>query len=650
MANLTETARRIIEGKKPAVITEGDKDEKKNFFKKKFDKDDGDKDDKDKDSGDSGDKDDGKDNDKGSKLAKCKKLVAADKDVKEGELDETKNMDKAVGKLKKIYNSKKKINAYEDETKKEKDLKEVDMNNSPDRDAKAMKAFISQWKQLLKMDIGDQVAKQVDGEEIVGVIKDFVGYDDGQVTDVVIEWDAKNEDGSKVEEIIPVEEIEVFEEDAKADYKAKFSHDRKIETNKKNREHGMKKESEEDEKLIDDEDEEILDEKGDYKSILKAIKKHNKGTHVIKKIKKESVDALTLLNQKKEMKNLNEDPTAAQDSLHPNTHPANDAKSGHDGPSRLALISKMIGATYAMSDDECVSWLTKSLATIGHEADKAPGSETNKATLKTYKPDVVVTGEDVAALFDGEELSEEFKTKTSALFEAAVSAKMMIVEDKIEKVFAEVLQEQMDENDKTLLETVKELDGKVESYLDYVAAEWMTENEIAVESALRSDMTASFMKGLKDLFTEHYLDIPEEKVDVLEQLSERNSELEAKLDTLITEKHKLEGSIKEAVADELFLETANGLAASQVEKFRVLAEDVEYTGDDAKFKEKLTFIREAHFKMGGGSKKVKVSLEDSYDESNLKDLHEDVSPEMLPYVRAISRHVPRHIEPKKATG
>jgi hypothetical protein len=640
MVNLTEAAKQVLQGK--PVITEGEDIAEKADFFKKFEKNGKDKDDSDKDSKDSGDKGDDKDDDKGSKLKKCKKLVDADKDVKEDEVNEIskktigryikganrsnaennakawdkdepfKNRMKAFHKVGKRSTNLNK--AVDKMTKEEKDLNEVDTNNNPDRDAKEMKKFISQWKQLLKMDIGDTVAKGTEDGEITGVITDFVGYDDGEITDVVIEWDTKNEDGSKVEEIIPVKDIEVIKEDAKSDYKAKASHDRKVETNKKNREHGLKKE-----------EEDLVEEKLDASKLLAKKKKDMKES------------------------NITEDETAAQDSLHPNTHPANDPKSGHDGPSRLALLTKMIGATHTMSDDECVAWLTKSLATIGHEADRDPSSaESNKATLKTYKPDVVVTGEDVAALFDGEELSEEFKMKTSVLFEAAVAAKMLVVENELHNAGALVLQEQMDENEEVLATTITELNEKVEAYLDYVSAQWMEENEIAVESAIRSEMTASFMKGLKDLFTEHYIDIPEDAVDIVEELSAKNDELESKLDSLIAEKHKLEGSIKEAFADELFLESSKGLATSQIEKFRVLAEDVEYTGDDKKYQEKLAFIREAHFKLGGTSKKVKVSLEDSFDAP--EDLNEDVSPEMLPFVKAISRHVPRQIDPKKASG
>lgn len=635
MANLTDTARSVIEGKKKPVVIKEDEKKKFDFFKKGADKDE----DKKSDSKDDKDEDEG---DKKSKMDKCKKLLGKkgdDKDVKEENIQEVrkeknpedkekKSEDKRWPKTPGMAKTIKKFIKSDPGFKKEEEFSEVDTNNNPDRGAKAMKKFKGQWKRLLKMDIGDEVSKGTDAGEITGVITDFMGYDDGEVTDVVIEWGHKNEDGTPpVEEIIPVTDVEILDEDAHADYKAKSSHDRKVLTNKKNREHGMKKE---DEMLHEHGVEEVLlDKKSEMASPSFARK--------------------LLDEKKKDMNIIDEDKTAAQDSLHPYANPTNDPKAPHEGGARLALISKMIGASNAMSDDECVAWLTKSLATIGHEADKVPNAaETNRATLKTFKPDVVVTGEDVAALFDGQELSEEFKTKTSVLFEAAVAAKAMLVEEKIEAAFAEVLQNQMKENEKTLTEVTTELNEKVEMYLDYVASHWLEENEIAVESALRTEMTTSFIKGLKDLFVEHYVDIPEEAVDVVEELALKNTALEVRLDALITEKHKMETSIKEAVADELFLETANGLAASQVEKFRVLAEDVEYTGNDEKYKEKLTFIREAHFKFGGGSKKARVNLEDSFQAPEV--LNENVSPEMLPYVQAISRHIPRHIDLKKDIG
>lgn len=391
------------------------------------------------------------------------------------------------------------------------------------------------------LNIGDIIVLETNNGNLEVTLKDFIGYDDGEITDLVVEFE---DEGELKEEIISLDEL------------SERTHPK------------------------DDED-------------------------------------------------LNE--TEAQDSLKPNSHPVNDPKS------RVGYITTMIGAMHTMTDDELCALHDKAIGQIGHEADLNPTTaEANKASIKP-KSSPLVTREDVISLFDGQDLSEDFKDKTTILFEAAVKARMLTEEKRMTDEFAASLNEEIEKQEEILSEIVIDLNEKVETYLDYVAAKWLEENEVAIESAIRNEMTADFMKGLKDLFMEHYIDIPENSVDALEELANKNAELEQKLDEIITENAELKNNINEATADELFLEVADGLALSQAEKFRALSEDVTYTGDDDKYKEKLKLIREAHFK--NNNKKPEAKLEDTFEAP--ESLIENVNPEMKPYVHALNKMGPK---------
>jgi predicted nuclease with TOPRIM domain len=179
-----------------------------------------------------------------------------------------------------------------------------------------------------------------------------------------------------------------------------------------------------------------------------------------------------------------------------------------------------------------------------------------------------------------------------------------------------------------------------------VATKWLEENEVAVESAIRNELASNFMEGLRDLFLENYIDIPEDAVDVVTELSAENKALEDKLNEAIAEIASLKQDITEATAEELFAEVATGLPASQVEKFRILSEGVEFLGDGDKYQEKLATIKTAHFK--NETKRVPtVRFEDSFDERNMETLNENLDPQMKGYVGALSRYKPRQVEVKK---
>ena len=204
--------------------------------------------------------------------------------------------------------------------------------------------------------------------------------------------------------------------------------------------------------------------------------------------------------------------------------------------------------------------------------------------------------EDVDALVQGEELSEDFKKKAATIFEAAVKSK---IRPEVERIEEEKTQEVADE-----METFKtELAEKVDGYLDYVVGEWMKENELAIERGLKGEIAEDFITGLKSLFEEHYIDVPDEKYDILESQAQKIEELESKLNETmnkLTEKKQSEDSL---VREATIKEVSSDLAETQVEKFASLVEDVEFT-DKESFEEKLNTLKENYFPKSVPSNKL----------------------------------------------
>jgi len=196
--------------------------------------------------------------------------------------------------------------------------------------------------------------------------------------------------------------------------------------------------------------------------------------------------------------------------------------------------------------------------------------------------------EDVAALVNGEELSEEFKAKASTIFEAAVKSK-------ISKIRKQIREESKKEQDERIESMQEEMTENMDKYLSYATKEWMEENKLSVETGVRNEVTESFITGLKKLFEEHYIDVPEEKEDVFESLVIETKELEEKLDAQ-TEKHM--DTVKELntyKAASVFKTVSEGMVDTDVEKFKELVEDVDYDADE-QYAEKLNTIKNSYFK------------------------------------------------------
>ena len=195
--------------------------------------------------------------------------------------------------------------------------------------------------------------------------------------------------------------------------------------------------------------------------------------------------------------------------------------------------------------------------------------------------------EDVNALIAGEELSEEFKEKTKTIFEAAVKAKLAEETKKIEESFEARLSEQVD--------TVKtELAEKMDKFLNYVAEEWKKENELEIHNGIKLEMYGSFMDGMKKLFEENYVSIPEEKYDVLDEMTNKLDEMEEKLNEQIDKNVSLNGVINSRTRESIISEVSKGLAQTQAEKLASLAESVEFESEES-FKEKLATLKENYF-------------------------------------------------------
>ena len=203
--------------------------------------------------------------------------------------------------------------------------------------------------------------------------------------------------------------------------------------------------------------------------------------------------------------------------------------------------------------------------------------------------------EDVEALLAGEELSEDFQEKARTIFETAIKAKVAEVQEELKAQYESTLEEEVS--------TIKEeLTDRVDAYLEYVAEEWMTENQLAVESGIKAEMTESFLTGMKGLFEEHYVNIPEEKYDVLSTMVEKLDEMEDKLNEQIKSNIALNQRLAESVADVIFSDVCEGLALSQKEKLASLAENVEFDSEDT-YREKLVTLRKSYFPENAGSQR-----------------------------------------------
>ena len=251
-------------------------------------------------------------------------------------------------------------------------------------------------------------------------------------------------------------------------------------------------------------------------------------------------------------------------------------------------------------------------------------AESVKISIDQTIDELDVSG-DVEALVQGEELSEEFKTKAATIFETAIKSK---VRSELEKI-----QEENDKQMKELAETsMTSMVEKVDEYLNYVVEQWMSENELAIERGLKGEIAEDFISGLKGLFEDHYIDVPDEKYDILEANLSKIEELEDKLNKQMEENVQLKKAKGELVKESLIANIADGMTDTETEKFQSLVDDVEFSDEDS-YTEKLQTIKESYF----GTGKVEAKETETLTEEGSQEEVQEVSGPMAKYMTAIKK-------------
>ena len=281
-------------------------------------------------------------------------------------------------------------------------------------------------------------------------------------------------------------------------------------------------------------------------------------------------------------------------------------------------FGKIMGSTLSEEDEE----------EEGDDEEEVP-AESKKLKKEDLKIDVK---EDIEAITSGEDLSEEFKTKAATIFETAVSAKVLAEVNERLAHYEEEYKKELDEAKEAHNSTLSE---KVDGYLNYVVEEWMKENEIAVEKGIRSELVEDFMTGLKNLFQEHYIDIPEEKVDLVDDLFEKVEELEKKLDESINHNVGIKSELAKFKREESLREVSQDLADTEKEKLGKLAEGIDYE-DEKQFSEKLEVIKENYFPKTTDS--TQPLTEEVENTTETEEVEEKVDENMSIYVDAMKRH------------
>ena len=256
-------------------------------------------------------------------------------------------------------------------------------------------------------------------------------------------------------------------------------------------------------------------------------------------------------------------------------------------------------------------------------------SEEEEVVAEEQIEDSIDVEEDLTALLEGEELSEEFQNKARTIFEAAIKTKI-----------SEVKSELQEQYEKTIVEEVAsvkaELAERVDAYLEYVSDEWMSENKLAVEAGLKTEMTESFLTGMKSLFEDHYVTIPEDKYDVLNSMVEKLDEMEGKLNEQINKNVALNKRLAESTSDVILADVSEGLAVTQKDKLATLAENVEFDGED-NYREKLVTLRNSYFPANPGTPTTKT--ENLSEGAETGHQQPAVTGSMESYLKAISRSV-----------
>ena len=309
------------------------------------------------------------------------------------------------------------------------------------------------------------------------------------------------------------------------------------------------------------------------------------------------------------------------------------AKSADPMPAGMKEEEEVEGEVVAeteVSQDEVVSEEEDAVAehhtkdeegnVIEHEEEVVAESESEQ------EEEMIDVEQDIQALLEGEELSEEFQNKARTIFEAAIRTKLSEIKEQVKVSYEEKLVEEV-------ASIKEELKDRVDSYLEYVADEWVQENKIAIEHGLKSEMTESFLEGMRGLFEEHYVTIPEEKYDVIESMVDKLDEMEDKLNEQIEKNVALNKRLSESTADVIFADVTEGLAQTQRDKLASLIENVEFESEES-YREKISTLRKSYFPDNAG---VQRDNSENLTEGNQAEVSASVSSTMEAYLKTLGR-------------
>ena len=300
---------------------------------------------------------------------------------------------------------------------------------------------------------------------------------------------------------------------------------------------------------------------------------------------------------------------------------------------KAGMITAMADMMKGKKKDELAAQYEKMMDIMKGKAVSEEASKEETVSIKEVRKlsrEDINVSEDVAAIFGGEDLSEDFREKATTIFEAAVLSKVNEVLESVTIDFEAEL-----ESEKEIIS--EDLAAKLDDYLEYVAEEWMKENEIAVEQGIRAEIAENFMNGLRTLFQENYIDVPEEKADLLDEMVEKLNDIEASLNEEMDRNIALKKEISSLKRADVFEHVSEGLTQTQIEKFESLAEGVDFD-DEKSFKNKLETIKENYFQV------EEVSLDDDADDEPLDNsvIVEEATKNngsMANYMNAISRSI-----------
>ncbi|MAD23924.1 MAG: hypothetical protein CMO44_07085 [Verrucomicrobiales bacterium] len=318
----------------------------------------------------------------------------------------------------------------------------------------------------------------------------------------------------------------------------------------------------------------------------------------------------------------------------PKSNSGKEAKKGAGEPAqklpgtKVGMINAMVQKLNSMNKAGVKDMVTTMMQPANEEVAETEKAPTLKETIKVSKDDIDIS-DDVKALFGNEDLSEDFKDKATTIFEAAVLSKVNeVLENATVDMNAEIEAEK---------ESLKEdLTKKLDDYLEYVAEEWVKDNELAIEKGIRSEIVENFMVGLRNLFTENYIDIPEDKVDIVDEMASKVEELEKSVNEEIEKNIEVKKELSEMKKNEAFIQVSEELTETQKEKLKSLAEGVDV--EDEKYIDKLKTIKENYFPKDGEV----VNENDVSEEEPLENIEEDsnqVNGSMAAYTQAISRSI-----------